>query len=65
MDLCDTIITLWILLHITGLFSTSFVMNSLDDSWLKLKEKYTCVNRLKWSPRDTYKEGIIHKPWHL
>ena len=48
------------------LFSTLFVINSLYDSWPKLKQKYTYIKRSKWSPRDAHKEeGITHESWRL
>ena len=40
-------------------FSTSFVINNLYDSWPKLKQKYTYVKRLKWSPHDAHKEEAL------
>ena len=42
-------------------FSTSFVINSLYYYWPKLTQKYKCIKRLKWLPRDAHEgEGIVH-----
>ena len=43
---------------LTG-FSNSFVLNSLHDSWQKPKQKYTLIDRLKWSPRDAHRKESI------